>query len=627
MTTMHNKTKRKDVTAPRQRMAKRKDEWIWPFFKQYKKPLILALALGLLTSIFASALMFTSGYLIARAAEMPGTILMIHLPLVFVRIFGIGKPFLQYIERLMSHDWVLRMTSGMRSKLYNTLEGDGVFAKRKHRTGNILGLLTEDIGHLQNLYLRVVFPTIVAWLVYVVVVIAAGFFSWCFALAMLVLLGVCVVLMPLVSLLANRAKQARQASIKHELYNELTDDVLGVSDWIFAGRGKEYLQRYQSTEDELAAIDAWKQRFARRRDLGIRVVYAAVVIVILAWSAGAFGGAAGGAANWIAACILAFFPLIDVFGPVPDAAADAVIYQESGQHLNELSEQGPAGIFSSTSSVDSCPEQTHDACPKQEADSCPEQTHDACPDRKSAESTDATIQIENLSFTYPATEHPVLRELNLTIKPGEKVALLGRSGGGKSTLAALIRGDLMPTGGSVTLGSIASHDYGDDISAYIGVIQQQTYLFKQTLLENLRIGNKDASEDEVLDALEKVGLKSLVERLPKGLHTMVSEGGHNFSGGERHRIALARVLLRNVPIVLLDEPMVGLDPLTEQALLNTMLKAFADKTVIMITHHLAGVAQMDRAVFIEKGTVALCGSPSELERTNEYYQKLLAFDC
>lgn len=147
-----------------------------------------------------------------------------------------------------------------------------------------------------------------------------------------------------------------------------------------------------------------------------------------------------------------------------------------------------------------------------------------------------------------------------------------------------------------------------------------------TVLENLRIGRADATEEEVWDVLEQVGLRPMVERLPQGLSTMVDEAGLRFSGGERHRIALARVLLQDVPVVILDEPTVGLDPLTERALLDTVLHALDGKTVIMITHHLAGVGAMDRVVFLEHGRIELDGAPDELARTSERYRSLLAFD-
>ena len=165
----------------------RRDAWVKPFFFRYRKALALALFLGLLTFGFASALMFTSGYLVSASAVVE-TILFLHLPLIFVRIFGVGKPILQYLERLTSHDWVLRMTSGLRLKLYRALERDAVFFRATHRTGDVLGLLAEDIGHIQNLYLRTVFPMVTAWLLFVVLVACLGWFSLWLALAMLLVL-------------------------------------------------------------------------------------------------------------------------------------------------------------------------------------------------------------------------------------------------------------------------------------------------------------------------------------------------------------------------------------------------------------------------------------------------------
>ena len=575
------------------RNRRQPDRWVRPFFKQYRKALALALALGVATFGFASGLMFTSGYLIAAAAEMPGSILMIHLPTVFVRVFGIGKPILQYRERLTSHDWVLRMTSGLRSKLYAAIEGDAILFKRTRRTGDVLGLLAEDIGHLQNLYLRTVFPTVVAWLLTVCIVAVLGFFSPWFALAMLLALLVVVLLVPLVSVLVASARVARRKAMKNELYRELTDNVLGAADWVFARRGDEYLGRCRASQRALHDVDAELNRFARRRDLATTALFGGIAVMTLAWATGQFGGVHGGSANWVAAIVLGFFPLIDAFAPLSTAAVEAGAYRDSIARLNELPFE--------------------------------KREDEAAPDLPAAGSPLA-IRIEDVRFSYPGAARDVLDGASLAIEPGERVAVLGRSGSGKSTLASLIRGDLRPDAGSVTLGGAPASAFGDGMARYLGVIQQQTYLFNRTLMENLRIGREDATEDEVLDVLDKVGLGALVERLPEGLDTLVDEAGMRFSGGERHRIALARVLLQDVPIIVLDEPTVGLDPATERALLETFFETTKGKTLIMITHHLQGVASMDRVVFLEGGRVELEGSPAHLARTSERYRRLLAFD-
>ena len=601
------------------------DQWVKPFFKQYKRALALALFLGLLTFVFAAGLMFTSGYLISRAAEMPGNILMIHLPVIFVRIFGIGKPLLQYFERLTSHDWVLRMTSSLRLKLYTVLEKDAVFFRRSHRTGDILGLLAEDIGHIQNLYLRTVFPTIVAYALYTVLIIGLGFFSLWFALAMLLVLGVVVFLVPLTSALLTRARIERRKAMKNTLYAELTDNVLGVSDWIFAHRGHEYLSQYKTTQQAIREIDASLNRLARKRDLLIMTVFGIASLLVLVWAAGYFGGnpAAGAGAlgvegaertnNWIAAFMLGFFPLIDAFTPLSVAATDSNLYRESVSRLNKLSD-------------DAAPEKAATATMGAVADKWTHESKGEGGCEGVGEREPLTIKIEHVAFRYPGTSRMVLDDVDLTIAPGEKIAILGRSGSGKSTLASLIRGDLLPTQGSVTLSGHSTATLNDDIAHSVGVIQQQTYLFNTTLRENLRLGNPTASDDAIEQVLEQVGLREMTQRLPDGLATVVDEAGMRFSGGERHRIALARVLLQDVPIVMLDEPTVGLDPATEKALLATLFEVLHDKTLIMITHHLQGVAMMDRVIFIEDGTIELCGSPADLELSSARYRQLQAFD-
>lgn len=573
------------------RSSLKHDEWAKPFLRQYRGALVLALFLGLLAFVLAGALMFDSGFLISRAAERPDSVVAISLPILLARVIGLSRPIVQYAERLTSHNWVLRMTSGLRKKLYGTLEKDAIFLRRTHRTGDILGLLAEDIGYLQNLYLRTIFPTLIAWLLYAVLVIALGFFSLWFALVMALLLGITVFVVPLVSVLVNGARQTKRKLLRNELYAELTDNVLGVSDWIFSGRSEEYLEHHRTLEGSLRKVDAELNRFARIRDLVVQIVFGIIALALLVWSGSYFGGSWGGSGNWIAAFVLCIFPLVDAFAPLSTAATETTIYADSIDRLNKITDKE---------------EVSHEI---------PESLQGPF-----------TLKVQDVTFSYPDTERLILNGLDLVVPSGQKLAILGRSGAGKSTLAALLRGDLVPTSGQVTLHDIPTDRFGDEIADHIGVIQQQTYLFNMTVLDNLRIGRQTATEEEAWDVLDKVGLKSMVQRLPEGLNTMVDEAGMRFSGGERHRIALARVLLQDTPIVILDEPTVGLDPFTERELLDTFFENLSDKTLIMITHHLQGVSAMDRVIFIENGTIKMDGTPAELEKTDPHYRKLQAFD-
>lgn len=586
----------------------KRDTWVKPFFGRYKRTLFAALGLGFLTFSFAALLMFTSGYLVSGAAEVE-SILLLHLPLIFVRIFGVGKPVLHYAERLFSHDWVLRMTSGLRLKLYRALEKDAMFSRATRKTGDMLGLLSEDIGHVQNLYLRTVFPLAIAWLLYAALIVALGLLSLGAAIAVAFVLALGIILMPLVSVLVNGARQMRRKQLKGLLYAELTDNVLGVADWVFSQRGEEYLVHYQEKQDAMRCESAAIGRFARLRDFVMQALFCLVVVILLLWAGDTFGGGpGGGAANWIAAFALGFFPLIEAFAPLPSAVVEAGAHADSIEHLNDLDAEGrkiseSGGTCEARAVADSCAG----------ANSC-----------EPAESLD--IRFEGVTFRYPGASRAILENFDLQVAHGEKIAILGRSGVGKSTLASLVRGDLSPEGGRVTIGGVPSVSMGDDIARFVGVIQQNTYLFNMPLIENVRIGSPEATRDEVMGVMGKVGLGSLVNRLPQGLDTMVDEAGMRFSGGERHRIALARVLLKNTPVVILDEPTVGLDPATEHALLETLFEALDGKTLIMITHHLQGVAATDRVVFLEDGGIKLEGSPEELERTSSYYRRLRAFD-
>ena len=566
------------------------DNWVKPFLKQYKKALYLALFLGFCTFFCGGALMFNSGYLISKSASHPSNILLVYIPIVLTRAFGIGRPVFRYVERLTSHNWVLKMTSNLRVKLYRILEQDAIFFKRDYSLGDVMGLLAEDINHLQNLYLRTIFPTVIAWLLYIFIVIALGFYSLWFALVMLFYFGIILIVFPLWSVLVNGARQKQEKVLKNELYTNLTDNVLGISDWIFSQRGQEYVELHEQAQADLYAVQAKLRKFNNLRSLLFELTYGGMALVTLLWASGQFVGDHGGAANWIAAFVLAIFPLVDAFAGLPAASQETNVYADSLERLNKLPDQRVA----------------------KEVSELPQAPYD--------------LVVKDLSFQYGKNQKEVLTDLNLTIKRGQKLAILGRSGSGKSTLANLLRGDLKPTKGQITLGGVDVSALNEKMADYIGVIQQAPYLFNTTLINNIRLGNEDASPEDVWAVLERVGLKKMVASLPKGLETMVDEAGLRFSGGERHRLALARILLQDTPIVLLDEPTVGLDPVTEQALITTFMEQLQGKTLIWITHHLKGIEQVDKVIFIEDGQLEMEGSPKELAKTSPRYQKLKAID-
>ena len=609
----------------------RTDTWVKPYFSRYKKAMLVSLGLGVLTLLFATLLIFVSGFLISYASLPPEMgLFSLYIPIGFVQLFGIGKPFFGYFERLASHDWVLRMTSSLRKKLYGSLEQERIVGARSLKMGEALGLVSEDISHVQNLYLRTVFPLVTAWAVGGLVVIAIGAMSIPCAIMLLVGFVVIAVLLPLQALLVNGARTARVKALKAQLYASAYDNVMGIGDWVCAQRKEDFQAAVSCVAGEIDGIEKGLAASSRRRNLLVDALFALMIVTLLAWAGGFFGAAdptapaafAGSLsdnqpATWIAAVVLGFFPLLEAFQPLSDATAAAAGHLDSIERLNAF--ERPAGDDGS------------DMCPVPEG---------------------VAIRLDGVSFSYDASSAgsaagageaggdagaresaadagvPLLSNVSLTIERGQKVAILGASGSGKSTLLHLIRGDLAPSSGTVTLGGVPATELNaaGRIHQYVGYMQQSSYLFAQTLRGNLKVGNPKVTDDQAIKVLQEVCLQPLLDRLPDGLDTPVDEAGLRFSGGERQRIALARLLLAQTPVVLLDEPTVSLDPLTEAKLLDTAFEVLADHTVIMVTHHLCGIEHMDRVLLVQDGGILLDGSPQELAQSSELFRRLLAFD-
>lgn len=601
-----------------------------------KKLLAKILALGLTASIFAVGLMFVAGYLISASADNISSILMLNLPLAFVQIFGLGKPIARYFERLKSHDWVLRLTSALRYQLFTVAQA-WQRANQRLQTGDVLESLAHDIEQVQNLYLRTVFPVLIAWMVGVLLVIIAGCFSFAllvFALLTVLLLGL---ILPAFAVVLNKARIAAITKQRTQLHEEVTDAVLGAQDVAIAGRGASITAVLQQKFDALQASERNVKRKDRARLVLIQVFLLIGCLVLVWWSAQQFGGVAGGRADWIIAVALGFFPLIEIFAPLPQQFESGVSQTESLQRLSSLGLAGtgaPSGtgtLSGATVSVDS----TKLANPAVPVSLTPpydivfEHVSFAYPDNVAVSSGSAagnSVTVDTATVATDVVDKTVLEDITLTIPYGQKIAVLGKSGSGKTTLARLLHGDITPSKGYVTLAGVPIAKIRDFIWDYFGLISQDSYIFAMSIIDNLRIGKIEATESEIWDVLEAVDLKSYVETLPDGLNTMADEAGLRFSGGQRQRLVLARVLLQNPPIVVLDEPTVGLDPVTERVVLDTIQRVLADKTVVMITHHLQGIEDFDRVIFVEEGHLVMDGPPRALEQTNVRYQKLLMFD-
>ena len=559
------------------------NDWITPFLRKYRFGMILAIILGTITMFCAGLLMFSAGYVISKSATKPENILIIYVPVLMVRVFGISRPVVRYIERLTSHNWILRITSNLRRKLYLRLEKSAIGLSERYKLGDLLGLLNEDIANIQDLFLRTLFPLMIVGSLSVALIIASGVFSLTLALVVAFFLGLMVIVLPYVSLKVSAKYDRDLKNYRNQLFSNLTDDVLGLQDWVLSGRKEDFLLDYQSSEKAARQIQEKMLSYVRKRNLVLQLIFALLVVYLIVWSGSTLN--TGDAPNYIAAVSLAAFPLFDAFAPLSDAVVETQRYGDSVHRLNDLP--------------------------------------DVKEDVRQETITDTDLQISNLSFAFE--DKLIFEDLNLHIKKGEHVAILGRSGVGKSTLASLIRGDLIAQQGTLDLSGVAPA-YANNVEEKIGVINQSPYIFNASIRSNLSLARLDASDEEIWNALELVGLKKMVASLPDQLNEVVDEAGQRFSGGERQRLALARILLSDVDMVILDEPTVSLDPITENQLLRLFFERLKDKTIIFITHHLLGVQHMDRVIFLEKGKIKLDDHPEYLLEHNEDFRKLYQMD-
>ncbi len=563
----------------------KEDKWIFPFMRENTGRIMVILLLSILALGTGAMLTFTSGFLISRSAMPIENILMVYIPIVGVRAFGISRAVFSYFERLAGHDAVLRILSKMRIKLYRILEPQALFMKSRFKMGDMLGVLAEDIEQLQYIYLRTIFPTIASFVLYIIVICSIGILDIPFAILMAVYLALLLILFPVCSLFLMRKNQREYKQRRNGLYQKLTDSVLGITDWVISGRSDSFISSYEQDEASAALVNSRLTRFSRWRNFAQQTVSSLVITSLLFWAAEQY--AQGHIpVTLIAAIVLVALPILDAFLVVSEAFERIPGYQDS---LNRLK------------GIESADEQRFSQ-------------------KETALKEDSVhIKLEQVSFAYTKADNPSVQDVNLDIPQGKRIAVIGRSGAGKSTLLKLIQGAIAVQDGKVLYNGKTA-GVQTDSSAIISVLNQNPHLFDTTLRNNLLLGSEDAGEKELNEAIKLAQLGELVNKLPEGLDTFMQETGQRFSGGEKQRVALARILLKDTPVVILDEPNASLDPRTEKELLQTIFTALDGKSVIWITHHLVGVEKMDEILFMEAGKIVMRGTHAELLKEKRYKQ-------
>jgi ATP-binding cassette, subfamily C, bacterial CydC len=556
------------------------------FLRPFWRWVLLSVLMGSVTIVSGIGLLGTSAYLIAYAALQP-SIAVLQVAIVGVRFFGINRAVFRYLERLVSHSVNFRLLAELRVWFYRTLEPLAPARLQGHRSADLLSRAVADIETLENFYVRAVAPPLVA------LVITAGS-AWfvgrydprlglMLALAMLVSGG----LLPLMVHLLNRIPGAELIDRRARLNTALVDGVQGMPDLLVYGQGQVHLDHIHAAGQSISQVQ-WKlaQGGALANALLVLItglaLWAALLIAV---------PLVGQQIDGITLAVLTLMVMASF-----EAAAPLI---PAAQHL-ESSLQSARRLFSL---LDAEPEVREPVNPQ------------PLPPL-------LDLKITDLTFGYPGTTVPALSGFDLDLPEGKAVALVGQSGAGKTTLLNLLLRFWDFDQGQIELAGCDIRAYHpEELRRKMAVIAQTTYLFTGTLRQNLLLAHPAASPAELERAIQQAQLVELVSQMPQGLDTWTGERGMQLSGGERQRLAVARALLRDARLWLLDEPTANLDAANERLLLAALSQARVGRSLIYITHRLIGMEAMDEILVLQDSRVIERGTHAELlAAKGRYYQ-------
>jgi ATP-binding cassette subfamily C protein CydC len=521
----------------------------------------LATLLGVLTIASSVSLMATSAWLISKAALQP-SIAELSVAVVGVRFFGIARGVFRYLERLVSHETTFRLLAHLRVEFYKAVEPLAPARLISIRSGDLLSRVIDDIENLQNLYLRAVAPPLVAVVLAVLLTGFLNLFDPLTAFTALIFMLTASILVPLLAWWGNERSGKRRVAVRAELNAMLVDNIQGMAETLLYGQTQAQLNRIQSLSDQLMCEERRIARFDALQLAFSVFLTSTAALVVLAVAIPRIEGI------FLATVTLATTAVFEAFTPLAQAAVHLGANAQAARRLFEIADMPPV-VTDPLSSA-------------------------SAPDHP-------TLEIIDLSFRYAVDAPLTLDGISLSLQPGQRIAILGESGSGKSTLVNLLLRFWDYDKGQIVLGGHELHAYNQtDVRNVFGVMTQRTHLFNTTIGENIRIARADASLEEIQAVAQQAQIHDFILSLPEGYDTFVGEDGSQLSGGERQRIALARVLLRNAPILILDEATANLDAITERAVMETILRVTAGRSLLIFTHRHILLDQMDQVCIIHK---------------------------
>jgi thiol reductant ABC exporter CydC subunit len=541
--------------------------------------LALATLLGAGAVAGAISLIATSAWLISRSSQRPQESA-VAIAIVGVQFFALARGLCRYGERIVGHDAALRVLADTRVRVYERLERLAPLGLPAFGSGDLLARLIGDVDSLQDLLVRVVPPFAIALIVGTATVVVQWWMLPTAGLILLVALLIAGTLVPwLTSALAARA-QARQAAARGELSDAVVDLIEGAPELAVNGATAAQLGVALAADAELTGLAA-----ASARTAGVGQGLASLCAGLAMWGALLVGvsAVAAGRMHGVLLAGIALIPLVafELVSGLPTATQTLQRVRRAAARVFEVLDAPPPVL---------------------------EPTHPVA-----LEDGPHALRVRDLRYSYPGETRRALDGVDLNLSPGRRVAVVGPSGAGKSTLTGILLRFLPYAGGSVTLDGVELGELdGDEIRRAVGLVAQDAHVFDNTLEQNLRLARRGATDEELEEALAAARLLDWTRGLPAGLQTEVGERGARMSGGQRQRLAIARALLADFPVLILDEPGEHLDAQTADAIVADLLAVTEGRTTLLITHRLMGLEEVDEVLVLDHGRVLERGTHDQL---------------
>ncbi|MBF1229899.1 MAG: cysteine/glutathione ABC transporter ATP-binding protein/permease CydC [Haemophilus parainfluenzae] len=549
-------------------------------FKFAKLPLFLGLVLmitGLASSI---GLLTTSGWFLAATAIAGlGTLFNFFYPSASVRGLAIGRTLFRYFEKLVTHDATFRILAKLRVQVFEKIIPLSPAVLNRYRNSDLLNRLVSDVDTLDSLYLRLIAPFITAIFVILSMCIGLSFVNAPLALGLGASLLLLVFVIPTVFYQLGK-KFGDKLVHSRALYRTQFLEFIQAQAELLLFNAEDKLKDNMAKTEANWQADQQKEANLSGFSTALSLFLNGLIIAAMLWfsSQAEFGNDEYRMA-FIALFTFAALASFEILMPLGSAFLHIGQVIASAERVTDIIEQQPLVTFNGKAEFD--------------------------------QNATTLIETKDLSFTYPERQNRALENLNLTIQKGKKVAILGKTGSGKSTLLQLLVRNYDANQGQLFLAGKPIADYAEDtLRSQFCFLTQRVHVFSDTLRQNLQFASAvNIADEKMIEVVNQVGLGKLVEQ-EQGLDIWLGDGGRPLSGGEQRRLGLARILLNNAPILLLDEPTEGLDRETERQILRLILAHAENKTLIMVTHRLTAIEQfdelcvIDEAKLIEKGTYA-----------------------